>query len=222
LEDANRDIERRRLEAARLGAEEERLRIAGELHDVVAHRVSMIVVQSQAADALLETDPVAARRAVRSVEDAARRALTELRQVVDVLTHDEQAATVGTDLGGIRELVEEAAAAGLPVTFDREGRERPVPPVVALAAYRIVQEALTNVVRHAGGAPARVRLCVGEHEVEVTVEDDGPGPATSTPGHGLSGMAERAAFIGGRLTAGAGQPRGFRVHAVLPIPQEAR
>jgi len=83
-----------------------------------------------------------------------------------------------------------------------------------------VQEGLTNVVKHAGGAPARVQICVGEHDVEVTVEDDGPGVTTTSPGHGLSGMAERAAFVGGRLTARPREAGGFRVHAVLPLPQE--
>lgn len=216
LEAAHRRSEEQRLVAAREAAEAERRRIAAELHDVVAHRVSMIVVQSQAADALLDGDPEAARGAVGSIESAARQALVELRQIVGVLTEGTPTTPEAVELGRLGELVHEAHIAGLPATFGESGEPRPVAPVVALAAYRIVQESLSNVARHADRAPTRVHLDYRPACIEVVVENDGPQLEPPTPGHGLSGMRTRAGFLGGTLSAGPRPTGGFVVHAVLP------
>ena len=161
-------LELRRLAATREGAEEERLRIARELHDVVAHRVSMMVVQSQLADALLDDDPARARQAIGAVETAGREALVELRSVLGLM-HDHDPTSLApedTELSRLDKVVDEARAGGLPVTFETDGTPRPVPPAVALAAFRIVQESLTNVVRHAASAPTRVQLSYRPGEVE--------------------------------------------------------
>ncbi|MDZ5620175.1 sensor histidine kinase [Nocardioides bizhenqiangii] len=214
-------LELRRLAATRAGAEEERLRIARELHDVVAHRVSMIVVQSQLADTLLERDPAGARVAIGAVEDAGREALVELRSILGLL-HEEPPASRSprhTDLGRLGDLVDEVRAGGLPAGFTIDGEPRPVPPAVSLASFRIVQESLTNVVKHAGAAPTRVHLAYLLGAVEVCVENNGPTVPEPQPGHGLAGMRERAAFVGGSLEAGPVPEGGFRVRAVLPTPE---
>lgn len=214
-------LELRRLEATRAGAEEERMRIARELHDVVAHRVSMMVVQSQLADTLLDKDPSGARTAINAVEEAGRDALTDLRSVLGLLHHDGAAARSpgDTDLARLGTLVDDARAGGLPGSLRVSGDPRPVPPAVALAAFRIVQESLTNVVKHVGPVPTSVELRYGPGSVEVLVENPGAPVEDHQPGHGLSGMAERAAFVGGTLAAGPAPEGGFRVHAVLPIPE---
>jgi len=216
-------LELRRLEAQRMGAQEERLRIARELHDVVAHRVSLIVVQSQLADTLLDGDPDGARRAVRAVERAGRDALVELRSVLQLL-HEADPATRSpgdTDLARLAELVADSRAGGLPVDLAVSGDQRPLPPVVALGAFRIVQESLTNVIKHGGRAPTHVTLRFCPGSVEVTIENDGGAVADPTPGHGLAGMSERASFVGGTFRAGPRTDGGFRVHAVLPTPEVA-
>ncbi len=214
-------LELRRLAATRAGAEEERLRIAAELHDVVAHRVSMMVVQSQLADTLLLDDPERARTAVRAVEQAGRDALTELRSVLGLLHDGSPATRVPGDLqlDRLGELVDDARAAGLPATFTVVGDRRPVPQVVALASYRIVQESLTNVVKHAGSSPTCVELAYLTDAVAVSVENDGPVVPEPQPGYGLSGMKERAEFAGGRFEAGPLPDGGFRVRATLPTPE---
>ncbi len=216
LRQAHRESEQQRLVAAREGAADERHRIALELHDVVAHRVSMIVVQSQAADALLDGDPEGARRALRSVEEAARQALTELRQVVGAMHESEAPPPAAADLSHLASVVDDATRAGVTVSLETRGATRPVAPVVALAVSRIVQESLFNVARHADGAAATVCLVYGDHEVEVVVENDGPPVEAPAPGHGLSGMAERASFLGGALEAGPRSGGGFRVRAFIP------
>ena len=214
-------LELRRLEATRAGAEEERRRIARELHDVVAHRVSMMVVQSQLADTLLENDPAGARTAINAVEEAGRDALTELRSVLGLLHHEGAAARSpgDTDLARLGTLVDDARAGGLPGSLRVSGDPRPVPPAVALAAFRIVQESMTNVVKHAGPVPTAVELRYAPGSVEVLVEDRGGPVEDHQPGHGLAGMAERAAFVGGTLVAEPVPGGGFRVHAVLPTPE---
>ena len=213
-------LELRRLAATRAGAEEERLRIARELHDVVAHRVSMIVVQSQLAETVLDQDPDRARGAIRAVEEAGRDALTELRSVLGLLHHDGPArlSPGDTDLARVGELVDETRRGGLPVTFEAAGSTRPVPPAVALAAYRIVQESLTNVVRHASSAPTHVRLAYEPGAIDVVVENEGEVLIGLRAGHGLAGMGERAAFVGGSLSVDPAPAGGLRVHAVLPTP----
>ena len=213
-------LELRRLTATREGAEEERLRIARELHDVVAHRVSMMVVQSQLADTLLDDDPARARQAIGAVESAGREALVELRSVLGLM-HDHGPTSLApedTELSRLDKVVDEARAGGLPVTFGTDGTPRPVPPAVALAAFRIVQESLTNVVRHAASAPTRVQLSYRPGEVGITVEDDGAVLTELRPGHGLAGMRERAAFLGGTLVTEPSPDGGLRVCASLPTP----
>ncbi len=210
-----------RLAAQREGAEEERLRIARELHDVVAHRVSMMVVQSQLADTVLDNDPAAARRAVQAVEAAGRDALEELRSVLGLL-HDEHPGDrqpEGTDLTRLSSLVEAARSGGVPATLVVTGTERRVSPMVALATFRIVQESLTNVVKHAAGAASRVELSYRPAHVLVQVSNDGARVRTPLPGHGLAGMAERAAFVGGTFDAHPREDGGFTVRAVLPTPE---
>ena len=190
----------------------------------------MMVVQSQLADTLVERDPAGARTALRAVEGAGRDALAELRSVLGLL-HDVEPATrapADTDLTRLDELVETVRTGGLPVTFRVTGSARPVPPAVAMAAFRIVQESLTNVVKHAGLVPTRVELDYAPTAIAVMVEDDGAAVAVPEPGHGLAGMAERASFLGGTLTvgprdagpgeAGPRDPGGFRVAAMLPTP----
>ncbi len=211
-----RHAERQRLDASAEGALAERHRIASELHDLVAHRVSMIVVQSQAADALLERDPSAARHAVRSVEEAARQALGELRQVVGVLREESDGHPQALDLERLGEVVGDARSAGMPATLHVCGDARPVAPVVALAVYRIVQESLTNAARHAAGAAVDVTLTYGVGRVDVLIADDGPPHDAHSSGHGLSGMAERIAFVGGSFSAAPEAGGGFRVHASIP------
>jgi signal transduction histidine kinase len=214
-------LELRRLAATRAGAEEERLRIARELHDVVAHRVSMMVVQSELADAMLERDPGRAREAIVAVESTGREALAELRSVLGLMHDVDRAslAPVDTELSRLGEVIDEARAGGLPVTLETTGTARAVPPAVALAAFRIVQESLTNVVRHAASAATTVRLRYRPGDVEVTVENEGPVLAAVRPGHGLAGMGERATFLGGTLTTEPLRSGGFRVCATLPTPQ---
>lgn len=218
-------LERETELAAARGAAEERLRIARDLHDVVAHRVSMMVVQAQTADALATSDPDLARQAMRDVDAAGRQALDELRTLLGVLhgdrPPDDRAPQPG--LAQIDDLVSAARSAGVPVTLERSGPERRVVPAVGMAAYRVVQEALTNVVKHADRASAVVTVRFGEDALEVTIVDDGPGDVRSTgPGYGLAGMRERVQVAGGELQAGAAPGGGFRVHAVLPateVPQ---
>ena len=209
-------LELRRLAATREGAEEERLRIARELHDVVAHRVSMMVVQSQLADTLLDDDPARARRAIGAVETAGREALVELRSVLGLM-HDDGPTSLApedTELSRLDKVVDEARAGGLPVTFGTDGTPRPVPPAVALAAFRIVQESLTNVVRHAASAPTRVRLELPPRRGGDHRGGRRSSPDRARPGHGLAGMRERAAFLGGTLVTEPSPDGGLRVCAV--------
>ncbi|MCG3040089.1 sensor histidine kinase [Streptomyces fenghuangensis] len=240
--------EREKEVRARQSAVEERLRIARELHDVIGHSLSLINVQSGAALHRHTRHPgeteglVAALEAVRA---GSRDALRELRATLGVLRQaDEEAAPTAPAAGleGVGALVERARAAGLDARLVTEGRPgRPVPPQVGLAAYRIVQESLTNTVRHSGARCAVVTVRHEEDAVRVLVEDDGHGapreagaegaggPGGSTPGSGVAGMTERARALGGTLTAGnvrgeggTGGVRGYRVEARLPLGEPAR
>jgi signal transduction histidine kinase len=219
--DEVRRSEQQRLGAADEGAEAERHRIASELHDVVAHRVSMIVVQSQAAHAVLDSDREAARRAVRSIEDAARQALAELRQVVGVLKEDGRRSPEDTDLARLGTVVANARSAGVDAVLDVRGTPRSVAPVVALAVSRIVQESLSNAARHAQGRAVRVTLAYSPGAVDVSIDSDGDAISAPEVGHGLAGMAERAAFVGGTFTAAPRPDGGFNVHASIPTPEVA-
>jgi signal transduction histidine kinase len=213
-------VEAQRADDAQRAATEERIRIARELHDVVAHHLSVIVVQAEAAQEVLATRPEQAGEAMDTVADTARGALGELRRVLGVLRSDATLAPA-PDLAAVDELVASVRQAGLDVEVRTEGDARPLSGVVSLAAYRVVQESLTNVLRHAAARRAEVALAYGDDALVVTVSDDGRGPgdgaAAAAGGHGLAGMRERVAVLGGRLDAGPRAGGGFAVRARLPL-----
>ncbi len=214
-----REPERARAERRR--ADEERLRIARELHDVLAHSISVINVQAGVGLALLDSDPEQARTALTTIKAKSKEALGEVRQVLDTLRAPEPPAHPAPGLDRLPELVEQAASAGLTVTVEGEPPPR-LSPGADLAAFRIVQEALTNVVRHSGSREARVHIEHGDGRLRLTVDDDGPatGADAGGTGNGLAGMRERAAALGGTIEAGTRPDGGFRVLAVLPIATE--
>lgn len=207
-----------RAQAARRRADEERLRIARELHDVLAHSISVINVQAGVGLALLDTDPEQARTALTTIKDQSKEALGEVRQVLDTLRSPGDAPRApAPGLGRLPELVEQAASAGL--TVEVAGKAPRLSPGTDLAAFRIVQEALTNVVRHSGSRRAHVRLDRDGSTLLLRVDDDGPatGAEAGGSGNGLAGMRERAAALGGTIDAGPRPDGGFRVLAALPI-----
>jgi signal transduction histidine kinase len=207
-----------RAQAARRRADEERLRIARELHDVLAHSISVINVQAGVGLALLDTDPEQARTALTTIKAQSKEALGEVRQVLDTLrTPGDAPRAPAPGLDRLRELVEQAASAGLTVEVD--GEPPRLSPGTDLAAFRIVQEALTNVVRHSGARQARVRLRRDGGTLRLRVDDDGPatGAEAGGSGNGLAGMRERAAALGGTIEAGPRPDGGFRVLATLPV-----
>ncbi|MGW1888669.1 sensor histidine kinase [Streptomyces sp. NPDC002004] len=220
--------ERTREEEARRRVAEERLRIARDLHDVVAHHIALVNVQAGVAAHVMDRRPDQAKEALAHVREASRSALEELRATVGLLRQsgDPEAPTEpAPGLDRLDDLVDTFRHAGLPVEVARTGLGGPVPAAVDLAAYRIVQEALTNVQKHAGdGAAAEVSIVRVGTGIEVTVLDDGRG-AEGAPhdgeadggGHGLVGMRERAAALGGGCTAGPRYGGGWRVHAILPL-----
>ena len=212
---------RARREEQRLRASEERLRIARELHDVVAHNLSLINVQAGTALHLIHERPEQAEGALSAIKQASKDALDELRSVLDVLrAGDEAAPRVPTPtLADLDTLVERTAAAGVPVELRIDGTRRPLDLPIETAAYRVTQEALTNVARHAGPARTVVHLSYGSDAVVVEIDDDGRGPRVNGgtgAGKGLTGMRERVQALGGRLDAGPQPGRGFRVRAWIP------
>ncbi|MER6247032.1 sensor histidine kinase [Streptomyces griseorubiginosus] len=212
-----------RARAARRRADEERLRIARELHDVLAHSISVINVQAGVGLALLDSDPEQARTALTTIKAASKEALGEVRQVLDTLRAPGDAPrTPAPGLDRLPELTSQAASAGL--TVEVTGTAPPLPPGADLAAFRIVQEALTNVVRHSGSRHARVRLDHDKDALRLRVDDDGPatGADAGGSGNGLAGMRERAAALGGTIEAGPRPDGGFRVLAVLPLKVKAK
>ncbi|MFI9170283.1 sensor histidine kinase [Streptomyces lincolnensis] len=212
-----------RAQAARRRADEERLRMARELHDVLAHSISVINVQAGVGLALLDTDPEQARTALTTIKAASKEALGEVRQVLDTLrTPGDAPRAPAPGLDRLPELVQQAAGAGL--TVDVEGAPPRLAPGTDLAAFRIVQEALTNVVRHSGSRHARVRLDPADGTtLRLRIDDDGPatGADAGGSGNGLAGMRERAAALGGTIEAGPRADGGFRVLAVLPLNVKA-
>ncbi len=220
--------ERSRAERERRQASEERLRMARELHDVLAHNVSMINVRAGVALHLLDDDPEEARAALTAIKEASKEVLTEMRSVIGALRAQDESAPRSPTAGLVRldELAARARASGLRVEAGTSGDVRPLPAACDLAAFRIVQESLTNAARHGGPGPVTVRAHIdyGERELTVRVEDDGrgaPGPEDDGErlggGAGLRGMRERAAALGGSFRAGPRPGGGFRVEAVLPI-----
>ena len=202
-------------------ASEERLRIARELHDAIGHHLSLINVQSGVALHLGDELPEQARDSFSAIKHASKEALRELRSVLSVLRQDEPAPRSPTPaIARLDDLVSQAAAAGLTVHTQIDGAARALPFSVDVAAYRIVQEALTNVTRHAGPATAIVRVSYAERDLAIQVDDDGAGPPPDPHagnGKGIIGMRERVAALGGELQAGPGPGGGFRVRARLPL-----
>jgi signal transduction histidine kinase len=215
---ANREKERLRR------ASDERLRIARELHDILAHNISLINVQASTALHLIEQQPERAQVALSAIKDASKEALVELRSVLGILREGDEAAprAPAPSLSHLDELVGKAAAAGIDVRVNVEGSPRPLPAGVALAGYRIVQEALTNVARHAGPVSATVSVTYGEADLVVQVDDEGTAVgAAGNGGNGLHGMEERATALGGRLQVGPRPAGGFRVRAWLPMDERS-
>jgi signal transduction histidine kinase len=217
-ERAERDRER---EADRAVAAE-RARIARELHDVIAHHMSVMVIQAGAARRLLEADPDQARGALAAVEDAGRRGLEAVPGLLRALRTDGRPDGLAPQptLAELDAMVAQVAAAGLPVDLRIEGTPRPLPAAVDLSAYRVAQEALTNTLKHAGPARAELTVRYGADSLEITASDTGSGGAGTArngTGHGLVGMRERVSLFGGDLEAGAGPDGGFRVAARFPL-----
>ena len=204
-----------------LGAE--RVRIARELHDIVAHSLSVMTIRAGVGRRVFDVRPGEARDALQAVEVVGRGALDELGRILDLLRDDDAEQPSRTPAPGIRDLpglVKEIRAAGIPVDLSVTGDPGPIPPAVGLSAYRIIQEALTNVVKHAGPARAAVQVDISPAAVSIEVSDDGPGRLSgdgAASGHGIPGMRERAAALGGALTARPRAERGFEVIASLPV-----
>jgi len=219
LEQLTAELARQRDLQAQAAVAVERGRIARELHDVVAHNVSMMVVQAGAAERVLEGEQADVRAALGAIAGTGRETIDEMRLLLGVLRSDDGLALAPQPgLGDLDQLVRNVAKAGLHVDLRVEGQPAALPPGVDLSAYRIVQEALTNVIKHAGPASAEVIVRYGADRVEVEVRDDGHPPAGSTSGgNGLIGMRERVAMLGGELQTGARRSGGFAVLAQLPI-----
>lgn len=210
-----------REEEARRRVAEERVRIARDLHDSVAHTLASISVRAGVGAHVLAERPDDAQAALLAIKDTSRQALTELRTTLGMLRSDEAAPREPrAGLDRLPSLVETTRAAGLPVDVVIDESARPLPPAVDTAAFRIVQESLTNVIRHAGPARATVVVRHGDDSVEIEVTDDGRGAAASDDGgggHGLAGMRERVNLLGGQLHAGSGSAGGYRVWARFPL-----
>ncbi|HEX7611268.1 MAG TPA: sensor histidine kinase [Candidatus Limnocylindrales bacterium] len=223
LEDRARDLMSEREDRASMAVIEERARIARELHDVVAHYVSVMVVQAAGARRIADKDPAAARGALEAVESAGRTALAEMRRMLEVLRADDPGVGPQPGLDELDRLIKQVRSVGLPVELKIEGSACCLPAGMDLAAYRIVQEALTNTVKHGGKADALVTVRYTTDTLEIEVVDDGRGAAApllsmGVPGgHGLIGMKERVALFGGQLSVGPVLTGGYRVFARMPI-----
>jgi signal transduction histidine kinase len=223
VEERAAEAERTREEETRRRVDEERLRIARELHDITAHSLSIIAVQSGAAAHVIDSNPAEARRSLNAIRRTSKDALEELRAMLGVLRSTEETdapLAPSPGLAGLGELAKPLAEAGIEVALDIDDDVADVPAVVEASTYRIVQEALTNVVRHAGPCSVTVHVRREDDALTVDVTDTGRGSDTSgqpTAGHGLAGMRERAVALGGSFSAGPAGKRGFRVAARLPL-----
>jgi signal transduction histidine kinase len=235
LEERARRAEEGREHEARRRVQQERLRIARELHDAVGHQVALISVQAGAMGYLLDTDPAKAKESLAHIQRASEAALEELRLTVGLLRQpgDHEPVEPAGGLARLDELIASFAATRLQVTCDVTGQVRQLPEAVDLTAYRLIQESLTNTAKHAAGTSASIRLAFRPGALALAVEDDGPptagsgaglaagpeaGSGIGEEGHGIIGMRERAAALGGWLTAGPRAGGGFQVLAELPAP----
>jgi signal transduction histidine kinase len=214
----SRQIDQRRRQS------EERLRVARDLHDVIGHNISLINVQASMGLDLMDSQPEQARAALSAIKSVSKEALEELRTMLTTLRRDDDDAAPRSPAPGLDrlpELIELTRAAGLSVEAEVTGKAPPLPAAVHLAAYRIIQESLTNVARHAGRPRVTVRVTYDDADVHVEIDDDGPAPSGGGSaigtGSGITGMRERAAALGGDLSAGFRHGGGFRVSARLPV-----
>ncbi|WP_327430617.1 sensor histidine kinase [Streptomyces sp. NBC_01236] len=230
LEERAARLEKEREAQAKVAVAAERARIARELHDVVAHNVSVMVVQADGAAYVMDAAPDQAKKALETISGTGRQALAEMRRLLGVLRTGEHQETgeyvPQPDVEQLDDLIEQCRTSGLPVDFKVEGTPRPLPSGVELTAYRIVQEALTNTRKHGGAnAGASVRLVYFDDGLGLLVEDDGKGAphelyeegGADGQGHGLIGMRERVGMVGGTLDAGPRPGGGFRISALLPL-----
>jgi MYXO-CTERM domain-containing protein len=218
LESKAERLEREKEAAERLAIAEERSRIAREIHDVVAHGVGIMVVQAGAARSVLRTDPGAAEQALLSVERTGRDCLSDMRGMLQMLRSGSDAPRLPQPgLARLSELVSKVRGAGLEVRVDERGAPVELSPAADLSAYRIIQEALTNVVRHANASLVELSLSWSPERLAIEVCDDGQGAATRDGGQGLAGIEERVAMLGGHVTFDNPRDRGFRVAAELPL-----
>jgi signal transduction histidine kinase len=223
LEDRADRLEREREESIRRAAADEQARIARELHDIITHNVSVMTVQAAAAGDVFETHPGRVREALDSIESTGREALTELRRLLGRVRPDDAGTNFAPQPGLARldALLEQVRAAGLQVDLMVEGTPHELPIGLDLSAYRIVQEALTNILKHAQASKATVRIRYEPNAIELEVVDDGRGPAADDAqrGQGIIGMRERAALVGGALRVGRAPGGGFAVDARIPLPE---
>jgi signal transduction histidine kinase len=232
-----RRAEENREQEARRRVTEERLRIARELHDILGHRIALINVQAGVASRVFDDQPAKARQALAQVRHTGRSILDELRDAIGLLRQPDEpnapTAPVVSGIADLGELIASFGAAGMRVSLEMCGSVRPMPRAADVTAYRVIQESLTNVRKHAGSTGVLVRLTYTPAELRILVEDDGPpgprpagdaqsmqGPGTAGSGHGIIGMRERVAALGGRFVAGPRTAPGFRVYATLPLPPE--
>jgi signal transduction histidine kinase len=225
LQSTTRALELSRDENARAAIAAERVRIARELHDLVAHAVSVMIVQAGAAEQVLDAEPERAREPIQAVQESGRQALSELRRLLGMLRPDRPgASSVGPHptLAEVDPLVDKLRETGLSVELHQSGVPNGLPPGIDQAAFRIVQEALTNVLKHADATVAHVTLSYGVDAIELEVTDDGRGSRSEAngAGHGLLGMRERTTAYGGEFHAGPRHAGGYAVRARLPIPRE--
>ncbi|MEY2514815.1 MAG: hypothetical protein QOJ89_2173 [bacterium] len=213
-------LEREELARAAAAAAEERRRIARELHDVISHSISVVAIQTQAVRRRLRDDQEREAQDLRDVEVTARQAMAELRRLFGILRASGDALELAPQPGldQLEKLIERTRERGIDVELQIAGEHRPLPPGLDLAAYRIIQEALTNVAKHAGRARVTVAVAYAPRALELVIEDDGRGPGDAQrAGHGLAGMRERVSLYGGSLCAEARPGGGFRVAARLPL-----